>query len=116
MNKISIHNQNFIRFKRWSRKNYAVFAGLNKIISIGKITVEICEKSLQKTFSNITEFLTFNKESNDSELDENNFNCQINELQLLAVNTPIVSTGISHQDYTYLNNSVLLKRLFFRFN
>ncbi len=116
MNKISIHNQNYIRFKRWSRKNYAVFAGLNKVISIGKIAVEICEKSLQKTFSNISEFLAFNKENNDSELDEDNLKFQTNEIQLLAVNTPIVSSGISHQDYTYLNNNVLFKRLFFRFN
>lgn len=114
MNKISTYKQNLIRFKRWNRKNYAVFAGLNKVISIGKITVEICEKSLQKTFSNIFEFLEFNKEFNDLEIDENNIKSQTTDIQLLTVNSLNISTGISHQNYIYLNYNILFKRLFFR--
>ena len=37
-----------IRFRRWSRKNYAIFAGLHKIISIGQLAVNICEMALKK--------------------------------------------------------------------
>ena len=37
-----------IRFRQWSRKGYAVFSGLHKVISIGKISAGICEKALLK--------------------------------------------------------------------
>jgi hypothetical protein len=38
-----------IRFRRWSRKNYAVFAGLNKVISIGRVGAGICDQAILKT-------------------------------------------------------------------
>lgn len=42
------HNKN-IRFRRWNRKNYSVFAGLHRIISIGHVAKSICEKAILKT-------------------------------------------------------------------
>ena len=38
-----------IRFKRWSRKPYAVFVGIKKNISIGKLSKGIVDKLLPKT-------------------------------------------------------------------
>ena len=35
-----------VRFRRWSRKSYAVFASLGKIISIGNLTVHMACDSL----------------------------------------------------------------------
>ncbi len=40
-----------IRFRRWTRKSYAVFAGLNKVISIGKVKAGICDRTSLKTNS-----------------------------------------------------------------
>lgn len=37
-----------IRFRRWSRKPYAIFMGLKKNISIGTLTKGIIEKALPK--------------------------------------------------------------------
>ncbi|MEF9986656.1 MAG: hypothetical protein RSC28_05100 [Bacteroidales bacterium] len=38
-----------IRFRRWSRKPYAVFMGLNKNISIGTLSKRIVDTLLPKT-------------------------------------------------------------------
>ncbi|NLO69738.1 MAG: hypothetical protein GX102_02055 [Porphyromonadaceae bacterium] len=50
-----------IRFRRWSRKGYAVFAGLNKVISIGRIGSSISDKALlkNKRTSIFSSFFTF---------------------------------------------------------
>lgn len=43
-----IQSSNEVRFRRWTRKNYAIFAGLNKIISIGRLALSICETTFAK--------------------------------------------------------------------
>ena len=41
-------------FKRWSRKGYAIFAGLHRHIVIGTLSVSICSASMLKIASLIT--------------------------------------------------------------
>jgi len=36
-------------FSRWSRKPYAVFQGLGKVISIGRVSADICDATLTKS-------------------------------------------------------------------
>ncbi len=36
-------------FKRWSRKANAAFLSLGKVVHIGKLAVQICDKALEKT-------------------------------------------------------------------
>ena len=48
MKKSIVKTTTSIRFRKWSRKNYAAFSGLNKIISIGHVSATICEKALLK--------------------------------------------------------------------
>ncbi len=45
-----------LRFKRWSRKAYAVFLSLGKIVTIGRLSVDIANASESKTegFQNFT--------------------------------------------------------------
>lgn len=40
-----------IRFRRWSRAGYAIFRSLKNNVTIGNVSVEISDKSLQKTTS-----------------------------------------------------------------
>ncbi|UKI39896.1 MAG: hypothetical protein L6V35_03975 [Alistipes putredinis] len=37
-----------IRFRRWSRASYAVFASLHRAVSIGRISADIADASLSK--------------------------------------------------------------------
>ncbi|MDD3080538.1 MAG: hypothetical protein PHH37_15755 [Paludibacter sp.] len=38
-----------IRFRRWSRAGFAVFASLSTVVTIGVLTYNVSEKSLDKT-------------------------------------------------------------------
>ena len=38
-----------IRFRRWSRASYAVFASLHRAVSIGRISADIADASLSKS-------------------------------------------------------------------
>jgi len=40
-----------IRFRRWSRAKYAIFCSLSTAVTIGKLTVSIADKSLQKAIN-----------------------------------------------------------------
>lgn len=42
-------NKKRIIFSRWSRKNYAIFASLNRVVNIARLSVDICVTSLLKT-------------------------------------------------------------------
>lgn len=48
MRKSILKNPCSVRFRRWTRKSYAVFSGLNKVISIGHISAGISDKALIK--------------------------------------------------------------------
>jgi hypothetical protein len=43
--------KNTIVFSQWSRKSYAVFASLGKVIKIGRVSADISDKSLIKKTS-----------------------------------------------------------------
>lgn len=36
-------------FSRWSRKNYATFASLGKVVNIARVSVSVCNQALRKT-------------------------------------------------------------------
>lgn len=61
-----------IRFKRWSRKGYAIFSGLKKEVTIGETVTKISDKSLTKLKKNIREIvnLTQSQLENKEELEE----------------------------------------------
>ena len=47
-----------IRFRRWSRKAYAVFASLGKSISIGNLSVDMAGETLFRKVEQIKEILS----------------------------------------------------------
>jgi|GEM_PF-3022 len=74
MFKQTTNNTQSLRFRRWSRKSYAVFASLHKTVSIGALVVSVADKSLVKATGYISNFvsnlLLNNQEANDSAFDE----------------------------------------------
>ncbi len=61
-----------VRFRRWNRKNYAVFAGIDKEISIGNLRSTISDKLYLKTIDTRNDFKLIGDEKNnkDSFVDE----------------------------------------------
>ena len=43
------HNSFSLRFRRWSRRAWAVFASLGREVTIGTLRVQVTEKALEKT-------------------------------------------------------------------
>ncbi len=41
----------YLIFSQWSRKNYAIFASLRKVVKISSLSVDICNSSLRKNIS-----------------------------------------------------------------
>lgn len=72
MGKNQLNISNKIRFRRWNRKNYAVFAGIDKEISIGNLRSTISDKLYLKTIETKNDFEWIGDEKNneDSFVDE----------------------------------------------
>jgi hypothetical protein len=49
-------DSNRIVFFQWSRKNYAIFASLQKVVNIAQLSVDICKTSLLKSNTLISLF------------------------------------------------------------
>ena len=51
-----------VRFRRWTRKTYAVFASLGKAISIGNLRIDMAGQTLFRGFEHITRIFTDDSE------------------------------------------------------
>lgn len=69
-----------IRFRRWSRKSYAIFIGLGKQISIGRLRCGIANQALRKN-----ELIFGRALSHDSKADTNKDELQISSPDPSAV-------------------------------
>ena len=49
MNQSRYMQQAVVRFRRWSRKGYAVFCSLTAQVTIGRVCKSICEMALRKS-------------------------------------------------------------------
>ena len=105
MNKSASTNKySSIRFRRWSRKNFAVFSGLHREISIGQITFDISDKallkSIKKTFGSYVAAETTNPEE-DEEVVENVLLTELSELLIIANSTTDHLAGRSQKYYSH---------------
>jgi len=95
-----IENQ-IIRFKRWSRKNYSVFCSLNRVISIGVLTKNIIEASCKE--SDIYRFIdAISIFSNDFDDEKNQTEFTLEELCLMYNNSTLVLADTSSQEKEYI--------------
>ncbi len=79
-----------IVFSQWSRKSYAVFASLNKVVHIARLSIDICQSSLLNIPA-VIRLLSLLGVS-DIEDDDIDTNEQIDNLLSLAV-MPIISSN-----------------------
>lgn len=65
-----IQKQN-ITFSKWSRKGFAVFASLGKVVKIAQLKVEICKQAIKKNINLLDDLFILKKD---------NFIAQTNEI------------------------------------
>ena len=85
MKNIKSRNKAFtLRFRRWSRANYAVFVSLGVSVTIGFLSNSIAEKSVSKTSIIITEFIesssTTESDKNELPLENTLFTTRLQEI------------------------------------
>lgn len=100
MNKVSPHTRKSIRFRRWSRKAYAVFASLGKSISIGNLSVHMAGESLFRNVALIRLFI-----SNQLEKEEDTEDPSSLLLSESLVNVTLVRKVSGEYPATYSNYS-----------
>ena len=94
MFKQTVNISKTLRFKRWSRKRYAAFASLNKVVSIASLAVSVADKSLIKVGNYLQSCA--HALSNDDLLSEStNFDELENLLALNAENQQIITIQTS---------------------
>lgn len=60
-----------IVFSKWSRKEYAIFASLGKLIKIGVLKADICQKALLKGLVDLINIAKTTENSDEDEIDLN---------------------------------------------
>lgn len=84
---------NGIRFRRWTRKRYATFCSLGKVISIGHLRCGIAEQSLLKQY--IFDNTLFIDSRLDDDLADTEYDSILNIESTLNLNINTHSTNIS---------------------
>ncbi len=54
-------------FSKWSRKEYAIFASLGKLIKIGVLKADICQKALLKSLYDLVHFEGLHPDADEDE-------------------------------------------------
>lgn len=90
----SINNKSSLRFRRWSRANYAIFVSLGVCVSIGFLSNSIAEKSVSKTSNTIAEIIESDSKTESDQDDCSPENISITE-QLQGI---LISENLS--EYT----------------
>lgn len=89
MKGLSLHiNRTQFRFRRWSRKAWAVFASLKRVISIGNLALQMVPGTI--LLERLTAFFRINSEEED-EVDSNELP---EEMLLLSACLPVVAQPV----------------------
>ncbi|MGL5319170.1 MAG: hypothetical protein ACRC9Q_10860 [Bacteroidales bacterium] len=102
-----------IRFRRWSRKSYAIFCGLGKQISIGRLSCGIADLALSKNqrLAGKTDLLSTSSypnphEFSDSDHEEHLVLTLLSDV-CMAENLPAVSSfASSYLNYNKINTNI----------
>ena len=101
MKKYRLHKANVIRFRRWSRKAYAVFSSLGKSITIGSLSVHMAGDTLFRKVELIKCIISGDKEK---ELDPKEEQALLLTESILIVNLLSETTGeypAAYNQYLY---------------
>ncbi len=117
MNSQKTVNPSGLIFSRWSRKGYAVFASLGKVVKIGRIAVDICRVAILKTSALkegsarlLTNIVRDSKD--DEDIDFTELISQLLMLQLLPVETESVSHPEQKYIFIHHNRGVCLSDIY----
>ncbi|MBN1113512.1 MAG: hypothetical protein JXA53_11435 [Bacteroidales bacterium] len=89
MQTANLHNNQIFIFTRWSRKSYALFTVIGKVVHIGHLIVGMI-KEVEKQLLNLFSF-----SFDSTKKDENDFDIEQSEQQqLLSTLLPIVNADI----------------------
>ena len=94
-------------FSKWSRKNYAIFASLTKVVKIARLSIDICDLSLKKALSTV--FLNKQEVNDESEYDDAfEIETSIQESLVFLVFQPTSTLEISFDinTFKYFNQSL----------
>ncbi len=99
MEKNHLNIANKIRFRRWNRASYAVFAGIDKEISIGNLRSTISDKLYLKTIDTKSDIEFNDNDNNNVDLfvDEQNY---FDELILGTENIILATEKTDYIDFT----------------
>lgn len=67
MNQQKYISTNIFVFSKWSRKAYAIFASLGKLIKIGVLKADICQKALLKGIVELGKIAEFKEDVDEDE-------------------------------------------------
>ncbi len=97
-------NTDVIVFSRWSRKSYAIFASLKKVVCIARLSIDICKSSLLK---NSAVICLLNLIMADEKAKENDgFDEYVDELLLLSIFLPSVVTEKDNCQKKHTSNNL----------
>jgi len=98
------YKKQVIMFRQWSGKNYAVFASIGKVINIGCVDIHISDKALEKNNHNNSLSVLFNENSNEDDLNPEEFEFECADNQLVSVLNLDRDESSRHSRYLIHNN------------
>ena len=79
------HNQ--VVFSQWSRKSYAIFASLHRVVKIARLSIDVCNSALLKTISGIQFFMDYLMDIENQDVESDDLDAvELCNLQYLIVN------------------------------
>lgn len=99
MNHLSRHNksQSVSRFKKWSRKGYAIFGSLGNVVHIGRLSVALVQWIGQVVLHVDTELQHALKLEQDDDENSNEINEDV--LQTLVLTTDAAACAVIINEY-----------------
>lgn len=95
MKKTTTH-RTFIRFRRWSRKRYAIFSSLGRCVTIGSLKKGLADASLKKQKSPVQ--ITLLQPTDDSEKETNGMEEEISGV-LFQLYSLLVQPRVTNEIY-----------------
>ncbi len=91
-------SENALTFSRWTRKNYAVFVSLKKVIKIARLSVDICLAASHKNLSliRILAYVLYTCKT-DEAFENDEFSVQELLLELTSVQVLVTQQGVDQK-------------------
>ncbi|MBE9466797.1 MAG: hypothetical protein IMY72_00590 [Bacteroidetes bacterium] len=103
-------NQRSIVFSRWTRKSYAVFASLGKIVSIGHLSFDTCMSFFSKKKTSLNKLINNTEPVENEDIETETFFSEW--LEILLIELGIIKINEEYNS-TKLNIYNLIQSIFY---